>query len=113
MLGAELVDDSGERLVVVEGVPVVDHDVMAGTVVVHDRYTLYDNKAFTGIVHQLCTQHLLRDLAGAGEVYPDAVWPAQIADALRALIHHANLARAGGEEQVDPDIRAELVKTPR
>lgn len=89
------------------------NDVMAGTVVVHDRYTLYDNKAFTGIVHQLCTQHLLRDLAGAGEVYPDAVWPAQIADALRALIHHANLARAGGEEQVDPDIRAELVKTLR
>ena len=58
-------------------------DVAAGTVVVHDRYTLYDNTAFAGIVHQLCTQHLLRDLAGAGETYPDAVWPGQITDARR------------------------------
>ena len=37
--------------------------------------------------------HLLRDLDDAAQVYPDAVWPAQIADALRELIHDANLAR--------------------
>jgi hypothetical protein len=89
------------------------NDVTAGTVVVHDRYTLYDNKAFAGIVHQLCTQHLLRDLAGAGETYPDAVWPGQIADALRGLIHATNLARDKGDAKVDPDVRAELVKTLR
>ena len=88
-------------------------DVAAGTVVVHDRYTLYDNKAFKQITHQLCTQHLLRDLAGAGEVYPDAVWPGQIAEALRGLIHATNLARDNGADQVDPDVRAELVKTLR
>ena len=88
-------------------------DVAAGTVVVHDRYNLYDNKAFAGIVHQLCTQHLLRDLAGAGETYPDAVWPGQIADALRGLIHQTNLARDVGAHQIDPDLRAELLKTLR
>ena len=88
-------------------------DVAAGTIVVHDRYTLYDNKAFAGIVHQLCTQHLLRDLAGAGETYPEQIWPAQIADALRGLIHATNTARNNSDDQVDPDVRAELVKTLR
>lgn len=86
-------------------------DVAAGTIVVHDRYNLYDNKAFTGIVHQLCTQHLLRDLAGAGETYPDAVWPAQIADALRGLIHATNTAREVGAEAIDPKVRATLMHT--
>jgi hypothetical protein len=33
-------------------------------VVVHDRYQNYD--AFPGLDHQLCCQHLLRDLADAG-----------------------------------------------
>jgi hypothetical protein len=88
-------------------------DVAAGTVVVHDRYTLYDNKAFAGIVHQLCTQHLLRDLAGAGETYPDAVWPAQISDALRGLIHATNLARDTGADALDPDVRARLLQSLR
>jgi transposase len=86
-------------------------DVAAGTVVVHDRYTVYDNKAFAGIVHQLCTQHLLRDLAGAGETYPDAVWPTQIADALRALIHHTNTARDNGADAIDATLRADLLHT--
>src|SRR5712691_5815175 len=62
-----------------------------GTVVVHDRYQNYD--AFPGLIHQLCTAHLLRDLADAAETYPDAHWPVQIADALRGLIHAANTAR--------------------
>lgn len=88
-------------------------DVAAGTVVVLDRYTLYDNTAFTGIVHQLRTQHLLRDLEGAGETCPDAVWPGQITDALRGLIHATNLARDTGDDQVDPQARTELVKTLR
>jgi len=37
----------------------------------------------SGVGKSLCCQHLLRDLQGAAEVYPDAHWPTQIADALR------------------------------
>jgi transposase len=88
-------------------------DVAAGTVVVHDRYTVYDHDEFTGIVHQLCTQHLLRDLTGAGEVYPDAVWPAQITQALRGLIHATNTAREQGQTQIDPTVRDKLLYTLR
>jgi hypothetical protein len=62
--------------------------------VVHDRYQNYDS--FDGISHQLCAAHLLRDLEDAAQSYPDAIWPGQIAGALRALIHEANQARAQG-----------------
>ena len=71
-------------------------DLPAGSVIVHDRYQNYDSAALGTLVHQLCTAHLLRDLDDAAQVYPDAVWPVQIADALRALIHQANLAREQG-----------------
>jgi transposase len=63
-------------------------------VVVHDRYVNYD--AFDGISHQLCAQHLPRDLEDAAQTYPDAIWPGQVAEALRGLIHAANLARDQG-----------------
>ena len=72
-----------------------------GTVVVHDRYQNYD--CFDGISHQLCTQHLLRDLEDAAQSYPDAIWPGQIARELRALIHAANLARDQGLAVVPDD----------
>src|SRR6266851_5730080 len=72
-----------------------------GTVVVHDRYQNYDS--FDGISHQLCTQHLLRDLEDAAQSYPDAIWPGQIARELRALIHAANLARGQGLAVVPDD----------
>src|ERR1700684_2445815 len=62
-----------------------------GTVIVHDRYVNYDH--FNGVAHQLCAAHLLRDLEDAAQAYPDAIWPGQVADALRALIHQANIAR--------------------
>ena len=39
---------------------------LAGAVVVHDRYQNYD--AFPGLTHQLCCQHLLRDLEDAAAV---------------------------------------------
>jgi transposase len=83
-------------------------DLAAGTVVVHDRYTVYDNAAFTHVVHQLCTQHLLRDLQGASEVYPDAIWPGQITQALQGLIHATNTARQAGRTRIDPAEHAEL-----
>jgi hypothetical protein len=73
-------------------------------VVVHDRYQNYDK--FPGVTHQLCAAHLLRDLEDAAQSYPAAIWPGQIADALRALIHAANLARDQGLAAVPDDARA-------
>ena len=79
-----------------------------GTVVVHDRYVNYD--AFPGISHQLCTQHLLRDLEDAAQAYPDVIWPGQIAEALRSLIHAANMARDQGLAAVPAEMTAEHLK---
>ena len=79
-----------------------------GAVVVHDRYQNYDS--FPGISHQLCCQHLLRDLEDAAESYPEAIWPGQIADALRGLIHAANLARDRGMSTVPGQTTAEHLK---
>jgi hypothetical protein len=76
-----------------------------GSVIVHDRYQNYDS--FDGVQHQLCAAHLLRDLEDAAQAYPDAIWPGQIADALRALIHAANLARSQGLDAVPADRTAE------
>lgn len=80
-----------------------------GAVLVHDRYRVYDSTKLGTFIHQLCCQHILRDLDGAAEVYPDAAWPTQIARALRGLIHHANLARAAGAERIAPAVRDQLV----
>jgi transposase len=77
-------------------------------VVVHDRYQNYDK--FPGIIHQLCTAHLLRDLEDAAQSYPGAIWPGQIAGALRALIHAANLAREQGLAAVPDEATAEHLK---
>jgi transposase len=82
---------------------------LADSVIVHDRYQNYDSAALGTLVHQLCCQHLLRDLAGAAEVYPDAHWPIQIAEALRELIHHTNLARDEDLDAIDDTVRNELI----
>ena len=79
-----------------------------GTVVVHDRYVNYDH--FGGISHQLCTAHLLRDIEDAAQTYPEAIWPAQIARELRALIHAANVARGQGLAAVPDELTAEHLK---
>jgi hypothetical protein len=76
-----------------------------GSVIVHDRYQNY--YSFDGVQHQLCAAHLLRDLEDAAQAYPDAIWSGQIADALRALIHAANLARSQGLDAVPADRTAE------
>lgn len=79
-------------------------------IAVHDRYTLYDHRDLTGHLiaagggHQLCVAHLLRDLADAGETYPQAHWPTQTTRALRGLVHAANTAR----DQHLPAVPAEL-----
>ena len=82
---------------------------LTDSVIVHDRYQNYDSKELGTLVHQLCCAHLLRDLDGAGEVYPDAHWPRQIADALRALIHEANLAREQHRPGIDQTVKDELL----
>jgi transposase len=64
---------------------------------------------FAGLVHQLCTAHLLRDLDDAAQIYPDALWPPQISRALRELIHHANLARHAGLDAIDTEVRDTLI----
>jgi len=86
---------------------------LTNSVIVHDRYQNYDSEALGKLTHQLCCQHLLRDLAAAGETYPDAHWPTQIAEALRELIHQANLARDHDQAAIDTTIRIELIDTFR
>ena len=80
---------------------------LTGTVV-HDRYQNYDK--FPGVTHQLCAAHLLRDIEDAAQSYPGAIWPGQIADALRALIHAANLAREQGAAAVPGEAAAEYLQ---
>jgi hypothetical protein len=80
---------------------------LSGAVLVHDRYQVYD--AIPGVLHQLCCAHLSRDLEDAAQAYPDAIWPGQAAEALRALIHAANTARGRGLAAVPrDDIAADL-----
>jgi len=78
-------------------------------VIVHDRYVTYDSAELGTFIHQLCCAHLSRDLADAAQVHPDAVWPVQVADALRGLIHEANLARDHGLPAIAEDVRAALI----
>lgn len=79
------------------------------SIIVHDRYQNYDSAVLGTLAHQLCVQHLLRDLDGAAQVYPDQVWPVQIADALRGLIHETNLARDHGLVAIADNVAAVLL----
>jgi hypothetical protein len=81
---------------------------LSGAVIVHDRYRNYDK--IPGVLHQLCTQHLLRDLEDAAQACPDAIWPGQAAEALRALIHASNVARDKGLAAVPADETAADLK---
>jgi transposase len=99
----------GDRSLTTFKASVVADLAASGSVIVHDRYQNYDSTTFGALVHQLCTAHLLRDLADAAQVYPDAIWPVQIAAALRELIHHANQARYQGHDTIAVDVREELL----
>src|ERR1019366_1558914 len=66
-------------------------------------------RAIPGLSCQLCAQHILRDLAGAAETYPDAHWPVQISQALQELIHAANTARAQGLPAIPGEVAAPLI----
>jgi transposase len=80
-----------------------------GSIVVHDRYHLYDSGKIGEPTHQLCCAHLLRDLDAAAQTYPDAEWPPQVARALRGLIHATNLARQTGRTAIDTALRDTLI----
>jgi len=84
---------------------------LSGVVVVHDRYQNYEK--FPGLIHQLCCQHLTRDLEDAAQTYPDAHWPVQIREALQGLIHAANTARDQGLPAIPDDIAAPLIRAFR
>ena len=64
----------------------------------------------TGSATSSARQHLLRDLKDAAQSYPDAIWPGQVADALRGLIHAANLARDQGLAVVPDEATAEHLR---
>jgi hypothetical protein len=81
---------------------------LAGSVIVHDRYGAYDSAQLGQLTHQLCCQHILRDLDNAAEIYPDARWPAQVSKALRRLICQANLARDNNQDAIDETVRQQL-----
>ncbi len=80
---------------------------MDGAVVVHDRYQVYEK--FPGLIHQLCTQHLIRDCEDAAQTYPGGHWPVQVREALQGLIHAANTARDQGLPAVPADIAAPFI----
>ncbi|MGH8582958.1 MAG: IS66 family transposase [Gammaproteobacteria bacterium] len=94
----------------------IDLVKMAG-VIVHDRYFLYDHPdlhpGLAGLVHQLCCAHLIRDAEDAAQTYPDELWPTQIQDALRELIHHANTARGNGATAVPAEVMAAPLRALR
>ena len=48
---------------------------LSGSVIAHDRYRNYD--AIAGVLHQLCCQHLLRDLEDAAQSYRTPSGPAR------------------------------------
>jgi transposase len=52
-------------------------------------------------------------LDDAAQVYPDSIWPVQIADALRALISEANRAREQGLATIPDDVRDTLLRRLR
>jgi transposase len=98
-------DRAGDRIA--QSADLYESVALSGAVIVHDRYQNYDK--IPGVLHQLCTQHLLRDLEDAAQACPDAIWPGQAAEALRALIHASNIARAKGLAAVpEADLAADL-----
>ena len=82
-------------------------------IVVHDRYQVYDHPSLGTLRHQLCCAHLLRDLQDAAETYPASAWPAQIAAAVRQLIHAAAQARGQGMAAVPAAAASPLITAYR
>ena len=84
---------------------------LSGTVVVHDRYQNCD--AVPGLIHQLCAQHIMRDLAGARRdlpgralARPDHPGPAR-ADPRREHRSRPGPPRHPGRHRLAPDPRVQ------
>jgi len=73
-------------------------------VIVHDRYQNYDSTQLGVLNHQLCLAHVLRDLKTAAELYPEHLWPTQLAAKIRELIRRANTARTRGAKALTGDV---------
>lgn len=74
----------------------------AGTAV-HDALAVYDGPAYATAAHALCGAHLIRELTGIAEAYPDAIWPAQARAALAELNRLACAAREAGLQHIPPE----------
>jgi len=77
-------------------------------VAVHDAWAPYDT--YTGVNHQLCCAHVLRELAGVADTAPpgaDWCWASQAADALVALQRLVTQAQARGmdADALDQQVR--------
>jgi transposase len=83
-------------------------------VAVHDAWAPYDT--YTGVEHQLCCAHALRELAGVTDAAPpDAgwCWATQAADALVAMQRLVAEAIGAGADAVDPQVLDEQVRLYR
>ena len=80
-------------------------------VAVHDRYGNYFHSRWATLAgHQACCAHLVRDFADAGEVYPEALWPAQARRCLRGLIRAWHTAGEDGLAEIGEEVRVRLVR---
>ena len=69
-------------------------------VIVHDRLALYWQ--FTRAKHQVCTAHLLRDLASVAEVATQTAWASGLAELLVEINTACDQARAAGHRVLAP-----------
>ncbi len=82
---------------------------LTGSVIVHDRYHLYDSAEIGELTHQLCCQHLLRDLVGAAQTLPRRALAGP--DRRRAARPDPpGQPRDAGRDTIDPAVRDELIK---
>ena len=87
---------------------VKDAGVLVGYrgVIVHDRLALYWQ--FTRAKHQVCTAHLLRDLASVAEVATQTVWASGLAGLLVEINTACDHARTAGHRVLAPTRQREF-----
>jgi hypothetical protein len=79
-------------------------------VIVHDRYQNYDNVDFRHLAHQLCAQHLIRDLEDAAECHPTATWPVHRSQTRRQPVRRP--ARRGPRPSLGPRPGTDMITSP-
>lgn len=76
---------------------------------VHDCWSAYFK--YGNVTHSLCNAHLLRELKGIRQLEPDHTWPDMMIDLLRRMKAAKEEALETGAEELEPDIRTELLGT--